>query len=178
MVSDLTWIISDTTDELQFTYSGAGTARLPKVESEIKTIAFIEDVQSAIDLTENSVVVTDGDGNLEAKEFNSSGTGYLKQDGSWATPLNYYPTTFDWIGGDTSGPTGSLTGGSMPAVSFDPIPYASSDASGVVTTGPQTFGGLKTFNDNIELGEGNPTWTIDDIPITNILTFKKWRYTS
>jgi len=62
---------------------------------------------------------------------------------------NYYPTTFTWTNGTTSGPTGSLTGSGMSAVSFGAIPSASGTVSGVVTTGDQTFAGTKTFTSNI-----------------------------
>lgn len=69
------------------------------------------------------------------------------------TDTNYYPTSFTWKNGTTSGPTGSLTGSGMSAVSFGAIPSASATQSGVVTTGNQTFGGIKT---------------IDTINVTNI----------
>lgn len=69
------------------------------------------------------------------------------------TDTNYYPTSFTWKNGTTSGPTGSLTGSGMSAVSFGAIPSASATQSGVVTTGDQTFGGIKT---------------IDTINVTNI----------
>lgn len=69
------------------------------------------------------------------------------------TNTNYYPTTFTWANGTTAGPTGSLTGFGMNAVSFGAIPSASATQSGVVTTGDQTFGGIKT---------------IDTINVTNI----------
>ena len=59
---------------------------------------------------------------------------------------NYYPTTFSWIDGTISGPTGSLTGSGMSAISFGAIPSASSSVSGIVTTGDQTFGGTKIFS--------------------------------
>lgn len=69
------------------------------------------------------------------------------------TNTNYYPTTFTWTNGTTAGPTGSLTGSGMSTVSFGAIPSASAAQSGVVTTGDQTFGGIKT---------------IDTINVTNI----------
>lgn len=59
------------------------------------------------------------------------------------------PTTFNWTGGTTAGPTGSLSGNGMSAVAFSAIPSASASASGVVTTGDQTFAGTKTFNNTI-----------------------------
>lgn len=62
------------------------------------------------------------------------------------TNINYYPTTFTWTNGTTAGPTGSLTGVGMSAVSFNAIPVASATQSGVVTTGDQTFSGIKTID--------------------------------
>ena len=67
--------------------------------------------------------------------------------------LTNKPTSFTWKNGTTSGPTGSLTGSGMNAVSFGAIPSASATQSGVVTTGDQTFSGIKT---------------IDTINVTNI----------
>lgn len=62
---------------------------------------------------------------------------------------NWYPTAFAWTGGTTAGPTGSLTGVGMSAVPYAAIPSASATASGVVTTGAQTFAGDKTFSNNV-----------------------------
>lgn len=62
---------------------------------------------------------------------------------------NWYPTAFAWTGGTTAGPTGSLTGVGMSAVAYGAIPSASASASGVVTTGAQTFAGDKTFSNNV-----------------------------
>ena len=59
------------------------------------------------------------------------------------------PTTFSWTGGTTAGPTGSLSGNGMSAVDFPAVPSASASASGVGTTGAQTFEGTKTFNQTI-----------------------------
>lgn len=82
----------------------------------------------------------------------SNGKAYVNVP--WTdTNTNYYPTTFAWTNGTTAGPTGSLTGSKMSAVSFGAIPSASATQSGVVTTGDQTFGGIKT---------------IDTINVTNI----------
>ena len=59
------------------------------------------------------------------------------------------PTTFSWTGGTTAGPTGSLSGNGMSAVAFPAVPSAGLSASGVVTTGNQTFAGVKTFYNTI-----------------------------
>lgn len=82
----------------------------------------------------------------------SNGKAYVNVP--WTdTNTNYYPTSFTWTNGTTAGPTGSLTGSGMSTVSFGAIPSASATQSGVVTTGDQTFGGIKT---------------IDTINVTNI----------
>lgn len=75
----------------------------------------------------------------------SNGKAYVNVP--WTdTNTNYYPTTFTWTNGTTAGPTGSLTGSGMSTVSFGAIPSASAAQSGVVTTGDQTFGGIKTID--------------------------------
>lgn len=66
---------------------------------------------------------------------------------SWGTDNT--PTTFTWTEGTEAGPTGTLSGDGMTSVNFAAIPSASEAASGVVTTGAQTFAGTKTFNDTI-----------------------------
>ena len=73
---------------------------------------------------------------------------------AYNTDSNYYPTAFSWTAGTTSGPTGSLTGTGMSAVSFAAIPSASASASGIVTTSTQTFAGEKTFSAIRLRGEG------------------------
>lgn len=80
---------------------------------------------------------------------------------------NYYPTTFTWTNGTTAGPTGSLTGVGMSAVSFNAIPVASATQSGVVTTGAQSFAGEKTFMGGISAQDAD----ISDLIIGSSLEF-------
>ena len=75
-------------------------------------------------------------------QVNADGQGVINVP--W-TDTDTYPTTFAYTGGTTAGPTGSLTGVGMSAVSFAAIPSAASNASGIVTTGAQEFGGVKTL---------------------------------
>jgi hypothetical protein len=86
---------------------------------------------------------------------NESGTLALT---SQITNTNWYPTTYAWSGGTTSGPTGSLTGVGMSAVSFPAIPSAGASASGIVTTGAQTLAGVKFFSSaGTAFGTANPS---------------------
>ena len=71
---------------------------------------------------------------------------WVNSQGFKKTDTNYYPTNFTWTKGTTAGPTGSLTGTGMSAVTFPAIPVASTSQSGVVTTSSQTFAGTKTIN--------------------------------
>lgn len=83
---------------------------------------------------------------------------------------NYYPTTFTWTGGTTAGPTGSLTGSGMSAVSYAAIPSATGSASGVVTTTTQSFAGDKTFSNNVivtgNLTVNGTTTTVNSATVT------------
>jgi hypothetical protein len=91
-----------------------------------------------------------GNGTVTINQAGTSKGSFTLNQSTAATinlnDTNYYPTAFSWSGGTTSGPTGSLTGVGMRAVSFGAIPAASGTASGIVTTGNQSFSGQKTFN--------------------------------
>jgi len=69
------------------------------------------------------------------------------------TDTNTFPTTWTWTGGTTSGPTASITGTSS-TISVASVPVASGSASGVVTTGAQTFAGAKTLSGALTLAAG------------------------
>ena len=91
-----------------------------------------------------------GNGTVTINQAGSSKGSFTLNQSTAATinlnDTNYYPTAFSWTGGTAAGPTGSLTGVGMSSVSFGAIPAASSTASGIVTTGNQSFSGQKTFN--------------------------------
>jgi hypothetical protein len=68
-----------------------------------------------------------------------------------ASDTNYYPSAIVFNAGTTAGPTLDLTmsGSGAPDLTAVAIPSASASASGVVTTGTQTFAGSKTFSSTI-----------------------------
>lgn len=108
----------------------------------------------------NLVLKTDLNGYATQSWVNSQ--GFITEAGD-----NYYPTTFTWTNGTTAGPTGSLTGVGMSAVSFNAIPVASATQSGVVTTGAQSFAGEKTFMGGISAQDAD----ISDLIIGSSLEF-------
>lgn len=108
----------------------------------------------------NLALKTDLNGYATQSWVNSQ--GFITEAGD-----NYYPTTFTWTNGTTAGPTGSLTGVGMSAVSFNAIPVASATQSGVVTTGAQSFAGEKTFRGGISAQDAD----ISDLIIGSSLEF-------
>ena len=65
-----------------------------------------------------------------------------------STDTNNYITGFSYNAGTTAGPTATITREGLSDISVGAIPSASGTASGIVTTGAQTFAGSKTFSDN------------------------------
>ena len=132
--------------------SPSGTERL-NIDADLHATKFTGDLSGGkIGSTSGLMIKTTTSGALTTLPAGTSGQ-YLQYDGTWSTPpdsnTNYYPTTFTWTNGTTSGPTGSLTGSGMSAVSYGAIPSASGTVSGVVTTGDQTFAGAKTFTNQL-----------------------------
>jgi hypothetical protein len=65
-----------------------------------------------------------------------------------STDTNNYITGFTYVAGTTAGPTATITREGLADISVGAIPSASGTASGIITTGSQTFAGSKTFSDN------------------------------
>lgn len=70
-----------------------------------------------------------------------------------------YLNGLTWNTGTEKGPTATLTryknGKSYDTITTAAFPSASVTSSGVVTTGPQTFKGNKSFNDLVTIGTGS-----------------------
>lgn len=84
--------------------------------------------------------------------YNAQGELLTKSNLTLTLPANVDTNTFHnafaWTGGTTAGPTGALTG-TAATVSYAAFPSASGLASGIVTTGAQSFAGDKTFDNNV-----------------------------
>lgn len=87
-------------------------------------------------------------------QVNASGQGVINVP--WSdTDTNYYPSAIVFNAGTTSGPTLDLTmsGSGAPDLTAVAIPSAGASASGVVTTGTQTFAGNKTFSGTVKAND-------------------------
>lgn len=102
----------------------------------------------AIGSTANLVVVTGTSGEVTtASAPSSASTQFLRGDLTWVVPTdtNFYPTALTYAGGTTAGPVATIAMSGTTNITADAIPSASGTASGVVTTGAQTFAGVKTM---------------------------------
>lgn len=81
-------------------------------------------------------------------DITSAGAGVGTNLLGTSTDTNYYPSAIVFNAGTTAGPTLDLTmsGTGAPDLTAVAIPSAGASASGVVTTGSQTFAGAKTFS--------------------------------
>lgn len=129
-------------DSVYFRRQTSGTT------SAWKKFAWTSDIPS---VGNGTITITQNGVNKGSFTMNQSGDTTIALTDT-DTNTNYYPTAFSWTGGTTAGPTGSLTGTGMSAVSFAAIPSASNTSSGIVTTAVQEFAGQKTFRDGIRIG--------------------------
>lgn len=134
-------------DTLNMYQGGSETISLVDVSNISNTIGSEAVVDSAITYkkltglpTPSNVAVANTDTILQA---------IAKLQGQINAKSSAVPTAFTWTNGTTAGPTGSLTGTGMSAVSYPAIPAASATTSGIVTTGDQVFKGTKTFAGSI-----------------------------
>lgn len=74
----------------------------------------------------------------------------LVSNGTTVNPIYTSPSFSAWTAGTTSGPKLNLTINGA-TTTAPVIPSASSSASGIVTTGTQTFAGTKTFNSAVTM---------------------------
>ena len=83
----------------------------------------------------------------------------LSVGGTTKTAKVVNAVSYSWTGGAAAGPklTVTVNGESNTAASASAIPAATYSASGIVTTGNQTFGGVKTFGSGIKIAGGNST---------------------
>jgi len=124
-----------------------------------KTIAFTDDVPTSLS---NSISIKFDSGTTEGTDlytFNGSAPKTFSINGGTnititktantlsiaSTDTNYYPTAVTMTAGTTAGPTVDLTMTGTSNITGSAIPSAGASASGIVTTGAQTFGGVKTF---------------------------------
>jgi hypothetical protein len=102
-------------------------------------------------------------------QINSDGQGVINVP--WTdTDTNTFPTTWTWTDGTTAGPTAAITGTSS-TITVAATPSASATVSGIVTTGAQTFAGVKTLTSpaiTTSLTTGSTSFDLLDTTATTV----------
>lgn len=132
---------------LQLNASGQGVINVPWTDTVYTLPAATDTVRGGIELfsattqstAANSVTTTAS--RTYGLQVNADGQGVVNVP--WSD-TNTFPTTWTYTDGTTAGPTASITGTSS-TISVGAIPSASGTVSGIVTTGAQTFAGVKTL---------------------------------
>jgi hypothetical protein len=132
---------------LQLNSDLQGVVNVPWTDTVYTLPAATDTVRGGIELfnaTAQSVAansVTTTASRTYGLQVNADGQGVINVP--WSD-TNTFPTTWTYTDGTTAGPTASITGTSS-TISVGAIPSASGTVSGIVTTGAQTFAGVKTM---------------------------------
>lgn len=149
-----------TTDTITFS-AGTGIT-LGQTGGTITITNSVSDTNTTYDLTTSgtsTVTVALAGSDSSSDSFTITGSGATSVShttgaitiSSTDTDTNYYPSAIVFNAGTTAGPTLDLTmsGSGAPDLTAVAIPSASGTASGVVTTGTQSFAGAKTFTGSV-----------------------------
>lgn len=138
-------------------YSTLGAAPLSHTHGNITNAGAIGSAANLVAVTTTSGVLT------TATSTNQGSTTFLRGDLTWVTPTNtnYYPTALTYTDGTSAGPVATIAMTGASNITASAIPSASASVSGVVTTGAQTFAGVKTFNSFPQIASGLPSNALD-----------------
>jgi hypothetical protein len=149
-------------DDVKFAGSGATTVSF----TDASTITISStDTNTTYDLTSTgtttaSINLVPSSGVTDSVSITGSGATSVSHSAGTitisSTDNNFYPTAVTMTAGSTSGPVVGLTMNSG-SVTSATIPSASGTASGIVTTGVQTFAGTKTFSGSIDVQGASAT---------------------
>ena len=138
-------------------------------------------------LNSESSIGTIGSNKVYAVGVDTNGKLAVSVPWEGGSDTNYYPTAMSWTNGTTSGPTATITMSGTSNISVGAIPAANGTTqSGIVTTGDQTFGGIKTFETSLKIHTpanqtdyGNELTTeigADFINVTDHTNNETWRF--